>query len=63
MTRTWTNDTAQAFIDSYCNDEPLPDAVERLMRSSLTPDDADRINEPGGEQQDEFDSVLYDATA
>ena len=55
--------TAQDLIDTYCDDVPLEDAVERLMRSTLNEADLDLLQDGTNDQvreiQDRLDEILY----
>ena len=57
--------TAQDLIDTYCDDVPLEDAVERLMRSTLTEADLvlDGTNDQVREIQDRINECLYGMAA
>ena len=54
-----TKNQVDHLIDTYCDRKPETGDVDRLMRSGLTQDDADRINDPGGAVQDQIDSLIY----
>ena len=54
-----TNDEAQHLIDTYCGDEPLPDAQWRAVSHDWERDPrTDQIGEVVG-LQDEVERVLY----
>ena len=55
-----TRDTAQHLLDTYCDDAPPVGALERLMKSNLTPDDLSLLRFPGyAHVQDRIDEVIY----
>ena len=55
-----TRDDAQHLLDTYCDDVPREDAVERLMASTFSEADAASLNEPGNAAiQDRLDEIIY----
>ena len=57
-----TREQAKNLIDTYCIDEPPPDAVERLLRAELSFDPIANRHWTG-DQQDEVDEAIYGEAA